>query len=89
MGEFEQLQRQFVAINRRAADVVAPHQAVEHAVDFVGRPVERLGDLRLAQPILGGRQQLEDVEALVERRRAILVEILSYVHRFPNVLCRP
>jgi hypothetical protein len=73
VGEGEQLQGQFVAVAIDAGDVVAAHQPVEHPVDLVRRAFERLGDLRLGQALVGGGEQFEDVEALVERRRAIAV----------------
>ena len=77
MSEAEQLKRQFVAIGCVASDIAAPHQALEHPILFVRRAAERLGDLRLAQPFFFARKQLQNVEALVERRSAVAVEFVG------------
>ena len=63
----EQFQAQLVAVICGAHHVAAPHQAVQHAVDLVRRAGERLGDLGLREALLGGSQQFQDVETLVER----------------------
>ena len=59
--------RDFGAVGDGKTDDTA---AIEHAVNFVGAAVERLGDLRLAQAVRDAGEQLEDDEPLVGGRGA-------------------
>ena len=73
MREREQPQCQLIAIAVHAGDIAAPHQSIEHAVDLVRRPVQRLGDFRLRHALVGRGEQLENVQPLVQGRCAIAI----------------
>ena len=76
LRQSEQFQCQRIAIAVELGDITAFDQPVEHAVELVGIAAERLGDFRLRQPAIDTGEQFENVEPLVERGRAILVEIV-------------
>jgi hypothetical protein len=78
-GEGEELEPQHqTVVPACSAQIVPPHEAVDHPVDFAGRPAEAFCDLGLGQAVLGLREQFENVEALVERRRPVSAEILGH-----------
>ena len=76
LGQAEQLQGQGIAITVDPGDIATPHKAVEHAVKFVRAAVEFFGDLRLGEAPIDARQQLQNIQPLVERRRAVTVRLI-------------
>ncbi|MEI2612846.1 MAG: hypothetical protein V9G20_29735 [Candidatus Promineifilaceae bacterium] len=87
MRQFEQLQRDLVAVASGAPHIGPPHQPVEHPVDFVGRAVQRLGDLGLAHALVGGGQQFDDVETFIEGGCPVLFKrwiVERHLHPLPR-----
>ena len=74
VAEHEKLHGERVAIAlARAADIVARHEPLQHAIDFARPLPHRLHDLGPRQPARLLGQQLQYVQPLVERRGAIAV----------------
>jgi hypothetical protein len=82
MGKAEELQRQVEAVALLPLDIAAADQTIEHPVEFVRALAELLGDFRLGQAAIDTRQKLEDIETLVERRRAVAVVLFIQSHGF-------
>ena len=73
LGKAEQFQRQRIAVALKLGDIAAFHQPVEHTVEFVRAAIQMLGDLGLRQSAVNASQQFEDIQALVQRGRAVAV----------------
>ena len=72
MGHGKELQAERIPVSAAAAaDVLARDQPLQHAVNLVGAARHVFDDLRPRQPLGLGRQQFQDVQAFVERRRPV------------------
>lgn len=60
----------------RAHHILPGHQPLEHAVDLTGAPAQFLDDLGPRQSIGVLGQQLQDVQPLVQCRRAVARRLL-------------
>ena len=61
LRQAEQFQGEREAVAVDARDIAAPHQPVEHAVEFVGAAAEPLGDFGLGQAAVDAGQQLQNI----------------------------
>ena len=84
VGDLKQFGSQAVSVILFVKMYVTPFpQHHQHAEDLRGGTAQSLGDLGLAQPLGRRGQKLKDIQALVERRGAIFVEIIDLTHRCP------
>ena len=85
VAEHEELHGERVAIAlARAADIVARHKPLQHAIDLARSFSHRLHDLGPGQPARLLGQQLQYVQPLVERRGAVELFLVGRRLRVPG-----
>ncbi len=84
LRQAEKLEGQRITVAIEPRHVTAPHETVEHSVEFVRAALEPLGDFSACvRPLSTPGQKFENIKTLVERGRAVTVCVVHVHVRSP------